>query len=50
MLGFAVAGELAFELGHVGAEDEVGVRHHLVERGLHLGGDRRVLGLQINER
>ena len=50
MLGVAVAREFAFELGHVGAEDEVGVRHHVVDRGLHLRGDRRVLRLQINER
>ena len=45
-----VGGELLLELGHLAAERELAGIEHALDRGIDLGLDARVLGLQVDER
>ncbi len=46
----AVGREFLFERRHLGAERERAALQHALDRGVHFGLDREVLGLEIDER
>ncbi len=50
MLRAAELRQFGFQFGHLGAEDELAMRQHRVQPPAQVGGDARLLRLQVEER